>query len=72
MPGIKARREARATAQTAGTPSKEPGLDPGPTIPDPNNPVSIEQKRRQLQERAFNGGGRLSTILSDLLKNRAS
>jgi hypothetical protein len=72
MPRIRARRQARLAAQQGSSGGSGTILDPGPVIPDPSDPVSIEQKRRQLQQRVFNGGGRLSTILSDILKNRAS
>lgn len=72
---IRARREARLGGGTGSTGSgggQTGGItDPEtPTrMPDPNDPVAVEERRRRLEEMRRRGG-RLSTILSDDLRDR--
>lgn len=54
------------TAATAGA------LGVASRMPDAGDPTALERMRRLFERRRMQNGGRLSTILSDELRNRVT
>lgn len=81
MARIRARRQAAAAAggdvgtNTTGTTTAATAAAVGgplSRIPDASDPLMLERMRRLFEKRRMQNGGRLSTILSDELRNRVA